>query len=376
MLLAAFLHAGFPQAWLVDALHTIPGLDFTLQLKEESRAGIGCRQLTVHSKTDQQLRHLHNILEILGQSGLKRSIQEQASQVFTRLAEDEAKVHNTDIANIHFHEVGAVDTIVDITGALLALDYFEIDEVICSPLPMARGFVQCAHGTLPLPAPATAELLKEVPVYGVSQDKELVTPTGAVLATQLAHSFGELPTMQVQAIGYGAGSSRLNHDQPNLLRLFIGKKNIVDEAQSVEVIECTLDDWNTEMFPHLLEQLFDRGALDVSLAPLLVKKGRPAHRLQVVATPTDGYALRKVILQQTSTLGLRYRHEKRMTLPREAVELNTPYGRIQAKRVIKPDGITIYPEYEACKAIAASHNVALERVYRAVIRAGEEHSHG
>ena len=376
MLLAAFLHAGLPQDHLVNELQTIPELDFTLQLEEEHRAGIGCHQLTVHPKTDQQFRHLHNILEILAQSGLKKTILEQASQIFTRLAEVEAKVHNTDIANIHFHEVGAVDTIVDITGALLALDYFGIDEVICSPLPMGRGFVRCAHGNLPLPAPAVAELLKEVPVYGVNQDKELVTPTGAVLATELTDSFGDLPTMQVQTIGYGAGNNRLNNDQPNLLRLFIGEKKEVDEAQRVEVIECTLDDWNTELFPHLLEQLFSNGALDVSLAPLLVKKGRPAHRLQVVAAPTDGYQIREIILRQTSTLGLRYRQEKRMTLAREAVELNTPYGMVQAKRVTKPDGVTIYPEYEACKAVATAHNVALERVYRAVIQAGEEQSNG
>lgn len=376
MLLAAFLHAGFPQAHLVEELYTIPGLHFTLQPKEESRAGIGCIQLNVSSEADQQFRHLENILQMIAKSSLKKSVQGQAAKIFTRLAEAEAKVHNTDIAKIHFHEVGAVDTIVDIIGTLLALDHFGVEEVICSPLPMGRGFVRCAHGNLPLPAPAVTELLKKVPVYGITQSKELVTPTGAVLASQLADNFGDQPPMQVEAIGYGAGSNRLNNDQPNLLRLFIGKKNIVEEAQSVEVIECTLDDWNTEMFPHLLELLLDKGALDVSLAPLLVKKGRPAHRLQVIAAPTDGYPLREIILQQTSTLGLRYRQEKRMTLPREAVELNTPYGMVQAKRVSKPDGITIYPEYEACKAVAATHNVALERVYRAVIRAGEEKSNG
>ncbi len=372
MLLGAFLHAGLPEDLLITELAKIPNLDFELSVTNDIRSGIGCKQVTIHSRSKQQFRHLENILELLQKSTLSTSIKEQAGRIFTRLAEAEASVHNVDIAKIHFHEVGAVDTIVDIVGTLVALEYFGITEISCSPLPMGRGFVTCDHGNLPLPAPAVCELLRDIPVYGVEQDKELVTPTGAVLAGQLASNFGLIPTMTVKNTGYGAGNNILNNEQPNLLRLLIGEKEIVDETQQVEVIECNLDDWNTEMFPHLSELLFNANALDVSLTPLLMKKGRPGQRLQVICTPHDAFPLKQIILAETSAIGLRFRQENRMTLARESVVVATKWGQIKAKQVEKPDGKIIYPEYEECKKIAQSENIPLARVYRAVMQAGEK----
>lgn len=372
MLLGAFLHAGLPKDTLLGELSKIPDLDFSLSVENDLRSGIGCKQLSVHSGSKQQFRHLENIIELLQKSTLNTSIQEQATRIFTRLAEAEASVHNVDITKIHFHEVGAVDTIVDTVGALIALEYFGISEVCCSPLPMGRGFVKCAHGNLPLPAPAVCELLRDTPVYGVEQEQELVTPTGAVLAAQLTDTFGSLPTMTIESIGYGAGNNILNNDQPNLLRLLIGKKEIVKETQTVEVIECNLDDWNTEMFPYLSELLFDAKALDVSLSPLLMKKGRPGQRLQVICAPHNALPLRQIILTETSAIGLRFRQENRMTLAREAVEIVTEWGSITAKQVHKPDGTVIYPEYESCKKIAQTEKIPLSRVYNAVIQAGEK----
>jgi uncharacterized protein (DUF111 family) len=206
-------------------------------------------------------------------------------------------------------------------------------------------------------------------VYGVAQDKELVTPTCAVLATQLANNFGMMPTMIVKKTGYGAGRNILSSEQPNLLRLLIGEKEIVEETQTVEIIECNLDDWNSEMFPHLSEILFNANALDVSLTPILMKKGRPGQRLQVISRPQNAFPLKQIILAETSAIGLRFRQESRMTLPRKSVEVTTSWGKVKAKQVHKPDGKIIYPEYEECRKIAQSEDIPLERVYRAVMQA-------
>ncbi|RUM46414.1 MAG: nickel pincer cofactor biosynthesis protein LarC [Desulfocapsa sp.] len=376
MLLGAFLHAGLPQDQLISRLKRIPNLDFEIQISQDQRSGIGCYQIHVHSKSEQQFRHLNDILGLLNDSSLTDSIKNRASGVFTRLAVAEAKVHNVDMEKIHFHEVGAVDTIVDVVGTLIALDYFNITELICSPLPMGRGFVNCAHGRLPLPAPAVCELLKDIPVYGVAQDQELVTPTGAVLAACLADSFGSIPSMNIKQTGYGAGNNQLKNKQPNLLRLLIGQKEAVNEAQSVEIIECNLDDWNTEMFPYLSEKLFAGGALDVSLSPLLMKKGRPGQQLQVICPIHQGLTLRQIIFSETSAIGLRFRHENRMTLTRKTVNIPTQWGNIAAKEVQKPQGVVIYPEYEACKKVAQAEDIPLPDIYNAVIQAGEKKTNG
>ncbi|HIP83190.1 MAG TPA: nickel pincer cofactor biosynthesis protein LarC, partial [Desulfocapsa sulfexigens] len=315
-----------------------------------------------------QLRHPGDILDLLEESDLDPPIISKASQLFTRLAEAEAKVHQTTIDKIHFHEVGAIDTIVDIVGALIGLRDMGVDRVICSPLPMGRGFVQCAHGTFPLPAPAVCELLHGVPVYGVEQNKELVTPTGAVLAVGLAAEFGSMPAMTVKKIGYGAGSHKLNNEQPNLLRLIIGDVHAVEENATVEIIETNLDDWNSEGFPYLCDLLFNQGALDVSLSPLIMKKGRPGQLLRVIANPAHALELKQTILSETTSLGLRYRKEERMTLQREAITISTPWGEIVAKQVQTPKGTVIYPEYEACRKVAEEQKIPLAQVYHAVSR--------
>jgi uncharacterized protein (TIGR00299 family) protein len=372
MLLGAFFHAGFPQDVLSTELNKITGFDFGIKVKNEIRSGISCNSVQIHSPSQQQFRHLGDILDLLKNSTLPPPIIDKAEQIFIRLAEAEAKVHNVDLAKIHFHEVGAVDTIVDVVGTLIALDFFGIHELHCSPLPMGRGFVHCDHGKLPLPAPAVCELLQNVPVYGVEQEAELVTPTGAVLAVQLADTFGSIPSMTIQHVGYGAGSNSFKNDQPNLLRLIIGEKQETEESQSVEIIETNLDDWNTETFPYLCELLFAAGALDVSLSPLLMKKGRPGHCLQVIATPQHTLPIKQIILSETSAIGLRFRQEKRMTLSRKRIEVDTEWGMVEAKQVKTPGGQVLYPEYEACRRIAIANNVPLARVYRAIVRAEQK----
>ncbi|MBU0945673.1 MAG: nickel pincer cofactor biosynthesis protein LarC [Proteobacteria bacterium] len=371
MFLGALLHAGLDLELLEKELARLEGVDFLLTVSNELRCGIGCKQVTITSPSDQQFRHLDDILTLLDRSRLAPEIIHRARQVFTLLAEAEAKIHNVALQKIHFHEVGAVDTIVDIVGTLIGLHHLGISKLVCSPLPMGRGFVRCAHGTLPLPAPAVCELVTGIPVYGVEQELELVTPTGAALVAGLADDFGPMPFMTVQSCGYGAGNHHLSKEQPNLLRLLIGQPKAGKECQQVEIIETHLDDWNSEGFPYLCNLLFSQGALDVSLSPLIMKKGRPGQLLRVIAAPAHTLELKQTILSETTAIGLRFRREERMTLEREAVMILTPWGEIAAKKVQTPRGPVISPEYEACRKVAATNNVPLSRVYQAV-SCGEE----
>ncbi len=371
MFLGALLHAGLDQKVLLKELHRLDGVDFQLTVSNELRCGISCQHVTISSPSKQQFRHLGDILSLLDKSRLAPEIIHRAGQIFTRLAEAEAKVHNVALEKIHFHEVGAVDTIVDIVGTLIGLHHLGIGKLVCSPLPMGSGFVRCAHGKLPLPAPAVCELLTGVPVYGVKQELELVTPTGAALVTGLADDFGPMPSMTVQSCGYGAGSHTLAGDQPNLLRLLIGQTKPGKESQQVEIIETHLDDWNSEGFPYLCDLLFGQGALDVSLSPLIMKKGRPGQLLRVIADPAHTLELKQTILSETTAIGLRFRREERMTLERETVMVSTPWGKIAAKKVQTPKGTVIYPEYEACRQVAEKNNIPLSRIYQTVSSAAE-----
>lgn len=366
MLLGALLHSGLEKKFLLAELAKIKEIDFRLTVEDQLRSGISCKQVRVHSPAGQQFRHLNTILELLSESDLSDTIITKAKKIFTRLAQAEAKVHNVAIEKIHFHEVGAVDTIVDIVGALIGLEHLGIERITCSPLPMGRGFVQCAHGNLPLPAPAVCELLSDIPVYGVNQEKELVTPTGAVLAVELADDFSNMPAMTIKNIGYGAGSHELDNGQPNLLRLITGTLTAQKESGIVEIIETNLDDWNSEGFPYLCDLLFNKGALDVSLTPLVMKKGRPGQLLRVITDPAHGLELKQIILSETTAIGLRFRKEERLTLPRESIMVKTPWGDIMAKKVQTPQGAVIYPEYESCRKIAKTHQIPLSRVYKAV----------
>jgi uncharacterized protein (DUF111 family) len=220
-----------------------------------------------------------------------------------------------------------------------------------------------------LPAPAVCELLRDVPVYGVDCASELVTPTGAALLKNLATGFGPMPPMTIAATGCGAGSRTLAGNRPNLLRLFVGTPRLAEESQQVEIIETNLDDWSPEGFPYLSELLLARGALDVNITPIQMKKGRPAFRLQAVCDPAHGYEIKATILSETTAIGLRFRREERLTLPREQVLVTTRWGTVAAKRVKGPAGTVIYPEYEECRRIALEHQVPLTAVYRQVIQA-------
>lgn len=366
MLLGALLHAGLDRQLLTEELAKLhlDGLSFLVE--EKSVNTISAVKVTISSDRRQELRTLPAILHLLDQSELDRTIIQRAGEVFEALALAEAKVHGIPVDQVHFHEVGALDTIVDVVGTVIGLQHLGITRLFCSFLPTSHGFVECAHGLLPLPAPAVCELLRGVPTYGLELRQELITPTGAALIATLVEGFGPLPPMALTATGYGAGSRTLTNGQPNLLRIIIGKAMDLSEEQRVEVIETNLDDWSPEGFPYLADLLFGRGALDVSLAPIQMKKGRPGFTLQVISPPACAHLLKDIILSETTAIGLRFRTESRRTLPREKVTVSTKWGMVIAKKVHTPAGITIYPEYEECRKIASGHKVPLQEVYNEV----------
>jgi pyridinium-3,5-bisthiocarboxylic acid mononucleotide nickel chelatase len=363
MLLAALLHAGLDRELLLAELEKLhlPGLK--IDISDKNIQGMSGLAVQVDSSRHQELRTLPTIRALLEESAVSPSTIARSMAVFTRLAEAEAKVHGLSANQVHFHEVGALDTLVDIVGVVFGLEHLGVNRLSCSPLPLGRGFVRCAHGLLPLPAPAVCELLSGIPTYGIELSQELVTPTGAALIATLAEGFGTLPPMRLSAVGYGCGSRELDNGQPNLLRLFLGDGATVGENQVVEIIETNLDDWSPEGYPHLCELLFAAGALDVVLVPVQMKKGRPGFILQAMATPAQSAQVKEAILVHTSAIGLRFRREGRQTLPRKIILLATQWGEISAKQVMTPRGVVVYPEYEQCRRIALEQGVPLAAVY-------------
>ncbi len=366
MLLGALLDAGVPETYLRASLAKLNIDKYRLDIEKKSINNFSAYLVQVECEKSHHHRNLSDITTILNTSSLEVDVIRQATRVFQQLGEAEAAVHGTTIDKIHFHEVGATDAIIDIVGVVAGIHYLAPTTITCSPLPMPRGWVHCAHGEMPLPAPAVCKLLKDVPVYGESLQQELVTPTGAALAVTLAQKFGPMPSMILESTGYGAGTMKREDNRPNLLRIHIGRETAGEELQVVEVLETHIDDWNSELWPHVSTLLIDKGALDVSLTPMLMKKGRPGYLVRVICGPELVPTMQQVLFAETSSIGMRSRREYRVTLPREKVWVETPWGKVQAKKIITPEGIVITPEYEACKQLAEEKNIALQTVYAAV----------
>ena len=368
MVVGALLDCDVPTEVLLEGLAGLDLGGYKIHLDRASSNTINANIFRVEVEQNPPHRHWAEIRKMLGKSRLKDTVKKMAMAIFTTLAKAEARVHNIEVAQVHFHEVGAVDSIIDIVGFAICLDHLKVKRVICSPLPMVSGLVSCAHGLLPLPAPAVCEILKDVPVYGVELQQELVTPTGGAIVKTVADSFGPFPSMTINQVGYGQGSHVLRDQRPNLLRVILGTANEVNEAQEVEVIECNLDDWSPEGFPLLTENLFKIGALDVVLKPIQMKKGRPGFQLEVICQPGLGWEARRCILSETTAIGLRYRTEKRWTLPRRSGTVETDLGRVAVKQVETPTGLVLYPEYEDCRRLAIEKNLPLKDIYGAVNR--------
>lgn len=364
MFLGALLDAGLPPTVLEETYASL-GLDeIGLHWQRQLVQGIAVVQASIRYQESHHHRGLKEITHLLYTSRLAPEVRDGAAQVFTRLAEAEASVHGSTIEDVHFHEVGALDAIADIVGCVAGLHWFGIERLIASPLPMPCGWVQAAHGSLPLPAPAVLRLLEGAPVYGLDLKQELVTPTGAALVMTLTEGFGPMPAMQLEQSGYGAGSMERSDGRPNLLRLVLGRaERNPPEAETVDVLETHIDDWNPELWPYVSERLMASGALDVSLIPMQMKKGRPGFLLRVLCETAVRQCLAEVILSETTSIGLRWRQEERMLLPRKAVHVSTCWGPLAAKSISTPTGVVITPEYEACRRIAEEHGIPLRAVY-------------
>ena len=315
-------------------------------------------------------RHLSDIFALLEGSDLQAPIIDRAKQIFDRLAEAEARVHNTSKDRIHLHEVSGIDSIVDVVGCVIGLSLLGVEEIYASPLALGGGFVRCAHGLMPVPVPGTMELLKGVAVRQTQIRKELVTPTGAAIITTLARGFGPMPEMVVHQAGYGAGTRELE-EQPNLLRICLGEKKEGGlESDQVYLIETNLDDMSPEITGYLTELLFEKGALDVFLTSVLMKKGRPATKLSLLATPDLRESLIEVVLGETTTFGVRSHVVERSKLARDFIEVRTRWGTVRAKRgYMDGEPIKTVPEYEDCKRIAEEHSVPFRQVYEEAMRA-------
>ena len=366
MLLGALLDVGLKKEVLRGILAALPVSGYQLEIEQSPVNGFAAHHVQVIVDQEQPHRHLRDIKELLLGSTLADSVKEQVIAVFTRLAKAEGAVHGLAPEEVHFHEVGAVDALVDVAGTVAGFQHLQIDKIFCSPLPMPGGWTECAHGEIPLPAPAVCALLQDVPVYGVELKQELVTPTGAALVCELASGFGPMPAMTMQAAGYGAGTRKRQDGRPNLLRLCLGQGLESAEAQEIEILETHLDDWNPEIWPHVSEQLMAAGALDVSLTPIQMKKGRPGYLLKVICEPAGSLALKTCILSETTAIGLRFHRQQRMTLPRKRVTVKIPWGMVEGKEIQTPTGTVITPEYESCRKMAKekknSITISLQRI--------------
>lgn len=373
MVLGLLFDLGVPPEIVTSELRKLPLQGWEITPQRERRRGIaGCRAL-VTTQEEHHHRTWADIDRMLAEAPLVPEVAALARRIFRRLGVAEAKVHGVPLEEVHFHEVGALDSIVDIVGAAAGLRHLGPGRVICSPLPLAHGMVATAHGHYPLPAPATIELLRDCPVVDGASTLELVTPTGAAIVVEIA-AFGPLPALTVERIGYGVGSRDLL-DRPNMLRGILGEAAASGglERDSVTLLETHIDDSTPEVLGHLMERLLASGALDVAYAPLQMKKNRPGVRLTVVAEPQQAEALARLVLRESSAIGVRFSTCSRLKLRREQATVATELGEVAVKLIYEGEELLrITPEYESCRTLAAASGRPLPEVLRMVERAAGE----
>lgn len=375
MLLGALVDCGMDPGVLEKIISSL-GLARACRVRIEKvlKNKISATQIFIElTSEDQPQRTLSDIREIITNSDLSADVKTQSLSVFQRLAEAEAKIHGCRPDNIHFHEVGAIDSIVDIVGVVAGLEALGVEEVFASPLPLGSGFAKTQHGQIPLPSPATVELLKCVPVYGSGTASEMVTPTGAALLREFVRRFGPIPAMEIRKVGYGAGISDLS-DRPNVVRLLMGEalSSMESKTDLVMLLETAIDDASPELMGYVMERLLEEGALDVAFFPVHMKKNRPGVHLEVIARPQEADRLCDIILSEITTLGVRYQMLQRKVLERWQEEIESPWGSLRIKKVRRVSGeVWIVPEYEACKEVARKHRISLGRVFAWVERLNE-----
>ncbi len=363
MLLGALADAGADADELRGGIARL-GLDgVELHFEKCKRSGIGGTNLTVRVEHDHHHRSLSRIEEIIAGSELSERVKERSIRIFRRLGEVEAAIHQIPIEKVHFHEVGALDSITDIVGSCIAFDLLGIEKVYCSPLNLGSGTVEAAHGVMPVPAPATAALVQGIPTYSEGPTAELTTPTGAAIVTTLADEFGTMPAMRIGSVGYGAGDRDFKK-RPNLLRAVIGEQSQAREATQIFVIEANVDDMNPQVAGYVRERLLDTGALDVTLAPVYMKKDRPGFMISVLAKPEEREKLSELLFTETTTLGIRMYPVERRVLERRLDPVETIYGEVRIKVASENGTVRNFaPEYEDCRRIALEKGVPFKEVW-------------
>jgi uncharacterized protein (TIGR00299 family) protein len=365
MLLGALINAGAPLESLLGELKKLPLDGYSLQVRNEWRGSLAGTRVLIEAG-EQPHRSYSDICALIDKSELAPEIRHQSLAVFRRIGEAEAHVHGVSLEAVHFHEVGAVDSILDIVGSVIALNLLGIRRVYSSRLPLGGGFVQTHHGTLPVPAPATVRLLAGIPVYDNGIRRELVTPTGAAFLATLAEEFGSFPPMTVMGSGMGIGTHPAA-DPPNALRMIYGSAMTAIQESVLSVMETNIDDMNPELYNYVLEGLMDLGALDVSFVPVQMKKNRPGVLLRVLSAPGLQPTLARYLFRETTTLGIRVHEVRRIELARRTVQVSTVYGPCRVKAITLPDGEERFiPEFEECRRIAQAQSVPLRRVYEDV----------
>jgi uncharacterized protein (TIGR00299 family) protein len=364
MIIGALLDSGLELSTLRRELNKLPLSGYEVKAFKTEKQGIRGTKFEVKAPREKTHRNLKDIFRIIDKSSLDKKIKEDSKKIFKRLAEAEAKVHGVSVGSIHFHEVGGVDAIIDIVGAVIGLNILQVSKVYSSPLSLGKGFVKFSHGKFPVPAPATVELCKNIPVRYTDIEGELVTPTGAVIITTLAE-FSERLDFKINKIGYGAGSMSLK-EIPNLLRVMIGEKDLYLEQDEILVLESNIDNTTPEVLGYLTEKLMEKGALDVYLIPVIMKKGRPGIILSVICNVDKLNELSSLIFSETGTIGLRTQFHLRKKLSRKIEIVKTKFGKVRVKIIGYEEKIHISPEFEDCKILAEKKNIPLKEVYREV----------
>ncbi len=383
MTLGALIDLGVPEEWLSRRLGSVLR-GFELRTEIVFKNHLRGVSLFVDVKDETTSRTYRDIRDLITISDLSEPVKKKSLTAFEKIAVAEAAIHGREIDDVHFHEIGGIDSLVDIIGSFLALEYLGIITVTASKVPLGSGFVDCAHGRIPVPVPATIAILKGIPVVSSDAETEIVTPTGAAIVATLASDFGSMPEMEIQGIGYGAGKRETGSSLPNLLRMVWGKavksvekavnqteKNVDQPEKTSEktsetvcVIKTNVDDMNPEISGFVMDLLLEKGALDVSFTPVFMKKNRPGILLEVICRPRDLDSMSSLILTQTTSIGIRYHTCERIVLEREIVTKDTSFGPVQVKRIKDlEDQVRYMPEYEACKGVSLKEDLPLRDIY-------------
>jgi uncharacterized protein (TIGR00299 family) protein len=365
MILGSLVDAGFPFEDLVRGLKELPLEGFSLNREKVRRGAIAGTKIHVNlEEGGSPFRKPSDLTDLVKRSALPESIRDTAARVFDRLRDAEAAVHGEPRDRVHFHDLGGIDTVVDVVGTLVGLEGLEIEAVEASPIAVGRGFLQCGHGRLPVPPPASVEILKGIPTVEIDVEGEIATPTGCALLAVLCRRFGRRPAMVYESVGYGAGDREIpNH--PNLLRLFIGTAEDTG-GDRVTVLQTNLDDLSPQILGHVFDRLLSAGALDVWTTPATMKKGRPGTVLSVLAREGSEESLEAVVFAETTTLGIRRQVMERSVLERHAERVETPWGPVEIKVAVLPGGASKWaPEFEECKALAVAAGVPVREVLEA-----------